>query len=315
VSPGAYAGPTATITPVVGGLAAPRGIAFDGMGSMYVSESGVAGAGPAGLTHSGKVDKYAWGHTTPSWSTSFTSVYATEQPSAPPDVLGPEGITAVGKGRMRHSAGQRMGCQVLMVTGESTPGILAATDGAVTDAQAGRVFRLDGATGAATVKSDVGSQMYQFTTEHQSLFPSDFPDANPYGIVATNALGDEIRTFVADAAANTVLEIMPGGTARVVAYIPNETAPPFRDATPDVHRGRAGRLPLRRHVALRGEPVRARRRWLLAGVAREPERELPDRADALGQRADHDHVVHLRPAGQLLGHRDVRRRPRRDAAW
>jgi sugar lactone lactonase YvrE len=232
VSPGAYAGPTATITPVVGGLAAPRGIAFDGMGSMYVSESGVAGAGPAGLTHSGKVDKYAWGHTTPSWSTSFTSVYATEQPSAPPDVLGPEGITAVGKGRMRHSAGQRMGCQVLMVTGESTPGILAATDGAVTDAQAGRVFRLDGATGAATVKSDVGSQMYQFTTEHQSLFPSDFPDANPYGIVATNALGDEIRTFVADAAANTVLEIMPGGTARVVAYIPNETAPPFRDATP-----------------------------------------------------------------------------------
>src|SRR5690242_12908754 len=62
-----------TITPVVGGLAAPRGIAFDGVGNMYVAESGVAGAGKAGLTQTGKVDKFAWGQTKPSWSTRFNS--------------------------------------------------------------------------------------------------------------------------------------------------------------------------------------------------------------------------------------------------
>ncbi|MDT4924114.1 MAG: hypothetical protein QOG01_1827, partial [Pseudonocardiales bacterium] len=64
-APPASSAPTATITTVVSGLAAPRGIAFDGKGSMYVAESGVAGEGPAGLTQSGKVDKFAWGHTTP----------------------------------------------------------------------------------------------------------------------------------------------------------------------------------------------------------------------------------------------------------
>ena len=59
------AAPSATITPVLGGLAAPRGIAFDGKGSMYVAESGVAGPGDAGMTDTGKVDKFAWGQTTP----------------------------------------------------------------------------------------------------------------------------------------------------------------------------------------------------------------------------------------------------------
>lgn len=229
----ANATPTVSITPVLGGLAAPRGIAFDGMGSMYVAESGVAGAGAAGLTHTGKVDKYARGSTTPSWSTSFNSLYATEDPNSPPDVLGPEGISAVGNGCMRGDHGRRNGCQVEMITSESTPGILAATNGAVTDPQAGHLYRLDGATGAATARSDVGSQMYQWTGDRTDLFPSDFPDSNPYGVLVTKDLpGGGIRTFVADAGANTISEIMRDGTARVVAYIPNETSGAFRDATP-----------------------------------------------------------------------------------
>lgn len=219
-----------TITPVLQGLAAPRGIGFDGLGSMYVAESGVAGPGPAGMTTSGKVDKFLWGHTTPAWSTSFNSVYASEDPSAPPDVLGPAGLSVVGSGCMKHSSGLRNGCQIQMITGESTPGVLAASGGNVNDPQAGHLFRLDGASGAATDLADVGSQMYSWTGEHSDLF-SDFPDSNPYNVLVTKD-GDGIRTFVVDAGANTVSEIMRGGTARVVAYIPNETAPPFRDATP-----------------------------------------------------------------------------------
>jgi hypothetical protein len=183
------------------------------------------------MTTSGKVDKFLWGQTTPTWSTGFNSVYATEDPSAPPDVLGPNGLSVVGNGCMKNAHGQRNGCQVLMITGESTPGVLAASDGAVNDPQAGHLFRLNGASGAATSKSDVGSQMYQFTSDNTDLFPSDFPDSNPYGVLVTKTLGG-IRTFVADAGANTISEIMRDGTARIIAYIPNETAPPFRDATP-----------------------------------------------------------------------------------
>src|SRR4051794_9776403 len=73
----AVAAPAATITPVVGGLAAPRGIAFDGKGAMYVAESGVAGPGAAGLTMTGKVDKFLPGGTKPTWSTPFHSLYLT----------------------------------------------------------------------------------------------------------------------------------------------------------------------------------------------------------------------------------------------
>ena len=75
---------------------------------MYLSQSGLAGSGEAGLTHTGLVSKYVFGQTTPAWSVGFSSLYATEDPSAPPDVLGPEGISAVGNGCMKQSQGQRI---------------------------------------------------------------------------------------------------------------------------------------------------------------------------------------------------------------
>ena len=121
---------------------------------------------------------------------------------------------------------------VMMIMSESTPGISHESDGSVTAPQAGHLYRLDGATGAATDKADVGSQMYEWTGAHSTLFPSDFPDSNPYAVLVTKGGPGGIRTFVADAGANTINEVMPDGTLRVVAYIPNESAPPFRDATP-----------------------------------------------------------------------------------
>src|SRR3954468_15003583 len=144
-----------SIKPVLSGLAAPRGIAFDRRGDMYVAESGIAGSGTAGLTHTGKVSKYRWGSQTPAWTTRFDSLYVSEDPSQPPDVLGPEGLSAMGNGCMKNSRGKRNGCQLLMITSESTPGVLAATDGAVNDPQAGHLYRLNGANGASTSRSDV----------------------------------------------------------------------------------------------------------------------------------------------------------------
>jgi glucose/arabinose dehydrogenase len=239
-----------SITPVLSGLAAPRGIAFDGHGSMYVAESGVAGQGPAGITQTGKVSKYRWGSTTPSWSTSFSSLYASEDPSAPPDVLGPEGLSAttsrcssggwhdrdsVRRHHHRHHGhgSHRSACQVSMIMSESTPGIAEETGGAIDDPQAGHLFRLDRRTGAPTDVADVGTQMWNWTNDHKDLFPDDFPDSNPYGVLVTqNRHGGRTRTFVADAGANTISEVKRDGTARIIAYIPNETTAPFRDSTP-----------------------------------------------------------------------------------
>ena len=222
------------ITTVIGGLNAPRGIAFDGQGSMYAVQSGVAGAGANGITTSGRVSKYLRGSTHPVWTTSFESLYSTEDPTQPPDVVGPEGISALGGDcgayRQRHD---RSGCTIRLIVSESHDGIAALTNGAIQTKDAGHLYALNPRTGRATSKSNVGDQQYAFTTANKSLFPSDFPDSNPYGVLVTRGRHDSrVRTFVADAGANTVSEVMPGGRTRIIAYIPNETAAPFRDATP-----------------------------------------------------------------------------------
>ena len=241
----------AHITTVLTGLNAPRGITFDNRGNLYVSESGLAGNGPAGLTNTGRVSKYEWGHTSPEWSTSFESLFVTEDPSQPPDVLGPEGISAScpdehhydARPNGHHHHGRN--CTVQVIMSESHDGVAALSNGAIQTKDAGHLYGLDPKTGAPTDLSNVGDQSYAFTTAHKHLFPSDFPDANPYGVlVVRDHHGDHhsraggyhhhggTRTFVVDAGANTVNEIMRDGTMRVVAYIPNEHRKPFRDSTP-----------------------------------------------------------------------------------
>ena len=237
------AGAATTITPVINGLDTPRGITFDSAGSMYVAESGVAGTGPAGLTHSGRVSKFAFGSTTPSWQTGFESIFVGEDPTQPPDVLGPEGISAFGPGCALFPGAQSTSpwlspgstgnvCQVSMIMSESHDGVLKESDGQVSTTQIGHLFGLNSATGAATSLSDVGNQMYAFTGANASLFPDDFPDSNPYGVLVTKGPSGQVRTFVADAGANTIVEVNANGSTRVVAYTPNETTEPFRDSTP-----------------------------------------------------------------------------------
>lgn len=231
----------ARITTYLSGLNAPRGLAVDEQGSLYVAESGAAGAGPVGLTQSGRVTKYSPGSARPEWSSRFESFYEGFDPSQV-QVLGPEGLSVLGEGcggaAWEHESGHpgdhhRDDCQLRMIMSESRNGIAAESGGQINAAQAGFLFSLDPATGRATRISDVGNQIYQWTSDHQALFP-DFPDANPYGVLLVRRHGRSqgTRTFVVDAGANTVSEVLANGAVRVVAYIPNETTPPFRDATP-----------------------------------------------------------------------------------
>jgi glucose/arabinose dehydrogenase len=228
VTPSAAASPGVSFTPVITGLNAPRGVAFDGQGSLYVAESGqYLGDAPGfHLSSTGKVTKYSGSTFTPAWTTPFSSVY--DAVNGGPEVLGPEGISAVGSGCTKHSGGQRNDCQVKMIMSESTTGLRRA--GLPGASQAGRLYGLDGATGTATRASNVGDQQYEWAADHKSLQTADFPDSNPYGVLVTkDPATDAIRTFVADAGANTISEVAHDGHTRVIAYIPNDSV---RDSTP-----------------------------------------------------------------------------------
>lgn len=227
----AVSGASPTVTPVLGGLASPRGVTFDGLGAMYVAQAGSAGPDAAGITQTGGVSKYTLGSGAPAldWSTGFTSIYDTN-PLGEHETIGPDGLSAMGSGCQKQSPGERRGCQVLTITGESASGLTNA--GLTGDlSEMGSLFRLDGASGAKTLVSDVGDQDYSWTGAHADLW-EEFPDANPYAVLVTRGGPGGIRTFVADAGANTIDEILPDGTARVIAYIPNEQPPGFRDSTP-----------------------------------------------------------------------------------
>jgi glucose/arabinose dehydrogenase len=219
-----------TITPVMRGLNGPRGVAFDGQGSMYVAEAGKyfnIAPGAFGASQSGKVSKFvlSGGAANLAWSTSFDSVYDS---SHGPEVLGPAGVSAMGSGCMKNSNGMREGCQVLAIISESKSGVNATTSG-LNIPQIGHLYRLDGVSGVPTDKSDVGDQQYAWAASHASLW-KEFPDSNPYGVLVTkDPTTDAIRTYVVDAGSNTLSEVMPDGTNRIIAFVPND---PIRDSTP-----------------------------------------------------------------------------------
>lgn len=227
-----------SVTPVISGLNNPRGIAVDG--AIYVSEAGVPGSGGFGHNRSGAVSKYVWSHgsLTRAWSTHFASIWAGEG-GGEPESLGASGLSSLGNGCIHHrTTGPRFGCQVRLVMGVNHDQGVDVFHTSVP--QIGHLYRLNRATGAATNLSDVGDQDYHWTQRHPGLWEEFQPspenpaggDANPYGVLITRTAGHGTRTFVADAGANTISEIRRGGTARVIAYIPNETPPGTRDAVP-----------------------------------------------------------------------------------
>jgi glucose/arabinose dehydrogenase len=72
--------------------------------------------------------------------------------------------------------------------------------------------------------ADVGDFDYSWSNAHFDLAPHDFPDANPYGVLA---LPNKI--YVADAAANTLNLVQPNGSDVILAFFPNNI---IADSTP-----------------------------------------------------------------------------------
>ena len=78
-------------------------------------------------------------------------------------------------------------------------------------------------TGHSKTVANVGAFMYDWTAAHSDLW-EEFPDSNPYGVLATRH-----HVYVTDAGANTLNEVHSNGTIDVLAYFPNTT---LRDAIP-----------------------------------------------------------------------------------
>jgi hypothetical protein len=215
------------------GLNSPRGLAFAPNGRLYVAEAGLgAGDGNGGFAvgvgFTASITEIAGANSRhPSWRrivTGLASVGDTE--NGFPEALGPSGVSVHGSG----------GIYVTM--GESGLGLAADNPNLpeAARAQFGHLLKVT-PSGHWKAVADVGGYDYQWTGENkdQPWAPQgQFPDANPYGLLVVGG-----RQFVADAGANTLNEVRPNGSVRIIAYFPDPLLPlpggelvPVSDAVP-----------------------------------------------------------------------------------
>jgi hypothetical protein len=182
---------------VASGLHSPRGLSFGPGGILYAAQSGDA-------THMGSILQIrnpASRH--PIVRTILGGLANAGDPEG--GFIGIDGISVIGRGRHQRIYGI-MGLSP-QPTGNSAFGALI------------KVNR----TGHATTVANVGQAMYTWTGDHSSLW-QEFPDSNPYGVLALPG-----HVFVTDAGANTLDEVHSDGTVDVLAYFPNTA---LRDAIP-----------------------------------------------------------------------------------
>jgi hypothetical protein len=79
-------------------------------------------------------------------------------------------------------------------------------------AQLGRLWMIKAGRSVQNV-SNVGDQDWRWAKHHIKLAPKDFPDANPNDVLYSRG-----RRYVADAGANTLVEVIPNGRARVLSF-------------------------------------------------------------------------------------------------
>ncbi len=213
------------VTTIASGLDNPRGLAFGPDGALYVAESGHGGE--ECFKHPGhepgQEEETCLGFTSGvsriSWSgvKKVASGWFSTAEKGGGFAEGIEGLTSF-EGRGFAIEGNND--QALPPV--PPKGVSAATLEKAKQ-QVGHLIEFNGSGQGRTVL-DVGKFDFKWTAEHKELVPEQFPDSNPYAILATRWGG-----LLVDAAANTLDSISPSGQITVQAFIPN---PPVSDAVP-----------------------------------------------------------------------------------
>jgi hypothetical protein len=207
------------LTVLANGLNNPRGLAFAPNGRLYVCEAGL-GAGDGhggfgiGVGFTASITEIEGvGSRHPTWRrivTGLASVGDTE--NGFPEALGPSGVSIHGAGGIYVTMGESG-----LGVGADAPDLPAAAR-----AQFGHLLKVT-PSGQWKAVSDVGDYDYLWTgaNQDQPWAPAgQFPDANPYGVLAVPG-----KQFVVDAGANTLNEVRPNGSVRIIAYVPDPTLP------------------------------------------------------------------------------------------
>jgi hypothetical protein len=187
---------SAGISVVLAGLHGPRGLAFGPGDNLYIAEAGDD-------SHTGSIIQVP--NATSKNATAHTIVDNLPVVGDEGEFLGVDGISVLGRG-----------------TNTSIYAIMALSPQATGNDAFGNLFSVD-SRGSVQNIANVGSQNFQWTADHSDLW-EEFPDANPYGVLAVPG-----HIYVVDAGANTLNEVMGDGGVRVLAYFPNEI---IRDAIP-----------------------------------------------------------------------------------
>jgi hypothetical protein len=187
-----------TITQVIGGLHSPRGLAFGPGGQLFVAQAGDDTANGSIIEILNPTAVH------PRVRTIVSDLPVTGEEG---EFVGVDGISIFGNG-------VNFGLYAIMAVDPQQTG----------DPAFGNLLRV-GYRGNVQPLVNVGSFDYEWTDEHQWLVPfGDFPDSNPYGVLVVPG-----HTYVVDAGANTLDEVMPDGSITVLAFFPNEI---FADSTP-----------------------------------------------------------------------------------
>jgi hypothetical protein len=230
----AGAAPKATVTTVATGFDNPRGLAFGEDGQLYVAEAGKGGpkcvpGGPGGgslcpgLTSAISVITPGGAHH------RIVSGLASISDQGGFFATGADGLSRTEDGGLYTiitSCPQQVD---QLPPGTFDPSLVGALK-----AQVGQVIKLR-SNGHFSATAGVGKFDWNWTKTRTNLVPGQFPDCNPYGILA-----GEHDQWVVDAASNTLDHVTSDGDIKVVAFFPN---PPASDAVPTcVSRGPDGAL-------------------------------------------------------------------------
>ena len=189
------------IIEVVGGLHSPRGLAFGPGGQLFVAQTGETDTVDGSI-----IEILSPMAVRPNVRTIVSGLPVVGDPDEG-EFLGVSGISVFGNG-------VNFGLYAIMAVDPQQTG----------DPAFGNLLRVNNRNQVETLVN-VGSFDYEWTDEHQWLVPfGDFPDANPYGVLVVPG-----HTYVVDAGANTLDEVMPDGSIVILAFFPNNV---LADATP-----------------------------------------------------------------------------------